>query len=79
MVKLACLFLSITLVLQVCAQNNISEARNYNEGEKVTVSGIVTNGDEFGIIRYFQDKTGGLAAYGEQVSSLKRGDSITIS
>ena len=58
-------------------QQKIKDIRNA-EGQEVTVSGIVTNGSEFGIIRYFQDETGGLAAYGEQVSSLKRGDSITI-
>jgi len=80
MVKRICLLIISTLVVtQLFAQSNIAEVRNYNEGEEVTVTGIVTNGDEFGIIRYLQDATGGLAAYGEKVSSLKRGDSITIS
>ena len=30
---------------------------------RVTVHGIVTTGAELGTIRYFQDETGGLAAY----------------
>lgn len=67
------LFLSFTL----SAQQNISDARR-NPGSEITVSGIVTNGNEFGIIRYFQDSSAGLAAYGEKTTAVHRGDSVTI-
>lgn len=56
----------------------ITEARALSEGIEVTVSGTVTNGGELGIIRYFQDQTGGIAAYGPDVESIERGDSITL-
>lgn len=69
--------LILFFVLKLSAQQNISDARR-NLGMEVTVSGIVTNGSEFGIIRYFQDETAGLAAYGDNVEGIKRGDSVTI-
>jgi len=69
--------LVLFFVIKLSAQQNIADARR-NLGMEVTVSGIVTNGSEFGIIRYFQDETAGLAAYGDIVEGIKRGDSITI-
>ena len=60
------------------AQNTILEARNMPEGTVVTVKGIATNGSELGIIRYFQDGTAGIAAYGSTVGIVNRGDSITV-
>lgn len=60
------------------AQNTILEARNMPVGSVVTVKGIVTNGAELGIIRYFQDNTAGIAAYGSATSVANRGDSVTI-
>jgi phosphatidylserine/phosphatidylglycerophosphate/cardiolipin synthase-like enzyme len=60
------------------AQSNIAAARLLGVGATVTVSGIVTNGSELGVIRYFQDNTGGLAAYDTQLSGLNRGDSVTL-
>nr|NQU89632.1 T9SS type A sorting domain-containing protein [Bacteroidota bacterium] len=60
------------------AQNTILEARQMPEGSIVTVKGIVTNGSELGIIRYFQDATAGIAAYGSMVGSTNRGDTITV-
>jgi len=65
------------LVWQAFAQQDIIDARNA-VGKEVTVSGIVTNGAELGNIRYFQDNTAGLAAYGSELSNVNRGDSITI-
>lgn len=73
----------------VAAQENIAAARALGEGAEVTVTGIVTNGDEFdspsGSIRYFQDGSGGIAAYASngadfnsQLSNIKRGDEVTI-
>ncbi|MEZ4936920.1 MAG: endonuclease, partial [Crocinitomicaceae bacterium] len=44
----------------------------------VTIRGLVQNGDELGPIRYIQDATGGLPAYGGILSSVNRGDSITV-
>ena len=60
------------------AQNTILEARGMPIGTVVTVTGIVTNGSELGIIRYFQDGTAGIAAYGSAISDVNRGDEITI-
>jgi phosphatidylserine/phosphatidylglycerophosphate/cardiolipin synthase-like enzyme len=59
-------------------QNTILEARQMGVGAVVTVTGIATNGSELGIIRYFQDETAGIAAYGSLVGSVNRGDIITV-
>lgn len=74
-------FLCFSLLVSTFACSQvipIEDARSKAEGTTVTVEGLVTNGDEFGIIRYFQDQTGGLAAYGSQASALQPGDSIRI-
>ena len=47
-------------------------------GSVITVKGIVTNGSELGSIRYLQDATAGIAAYGTSVANVKLGDSITV-
>lgn len=60
------------------AQNTILEARGMAAGTVVTVKGIATNGSELGIIRYMQDGTAGIAAYGASVGVVNRGDSITV-
>lgn len=60
------------------AQNTILEARGMAAGTVVTVKGIATNGSELGIIRYFQDNTAGIAAYGSALGVVNRGDSITV-
>lgn len=57
---------------------SISTARSQPSGTVVTVKGIVTNGSELGPIRYMQDNTGGISVYDSQLSSVKRGDSITV-
>ena len=59
-------------------QNTILEARQMGVGAVVTVTGIATNGPELGIIRYFQDNTAGIAAYGSMIGTVNRGDSITV-
>ena len=62
----------------------ISSARLQPLGSTVTVRGVVTNGAELGKIRYFQDGTGGMAAYpgsgsaGGFEGSVTRGDSVEI-
>ena len=60
------------------AQNTILEARNMAVGSEVTVKGIVTNGAEFGVIRYLQDNTAGIAAYGSATMEANRGDSVSV-
>jgi phosphatidylserine/phosphatidylglycerophosphate/cardiolipin synthase-like enzyme len=60
------------------AQNTILEARGMAIGTTVTVKGIATNGTEMDPIRYFQDTTAGIAAYGSKVTGVQRGDSITV-
>ncbi len=73
---LAVIFLGSLGIIR--AQETISAARALPVGTVVTVKGIVTNGPELGIIRYFQDNTAGIAAYGSITSSAQRGDSVTI-
>jgi len=60
------------------SQSTILEAREMGPGAVITVTGIATNGSELGIIRYFQDETAGIAAYGSAMSSVNRGDEITV-
>lgn len=57
---------------------SISSARSTSLGQIVTVSGVVTNGSELGALRYLQDGTAGIAAYGGSVSGINRYDSITV-
>lgn len=59
-------------------QTNIADARGYTAGQTVTVSGVATNGSELGSIRYMQDGSAGIAAYGSTLSSVQRYDSITV-
>jgi phosphatidylserine/phosphatidylglycerophosphate/cardiolipin synthase-like enzyme len=68
-----CLF--ITSNAQVIS---ISAARSAAPGTQVTVRGLVTNGAELGVIRYFQDATAGLAAYSPSMANVKAGDSIEV-
>lgn len=63
--------------LTVFGQANIAEARTMGIGQTVTVSGVVTNGSELGSIRYIQDGTAAIPAYGSNLNSVQRGDSIT--
>lgn len=60
------------------AQTTILQARGMAAGTVVTVKGIALNGSELGIIRYMQDNTAGIAAYGALTSPVQRGDSITV-
>ena len=56
---------------------SIADIRNLGIGQTVTVSGVVTNGSELGNIRYIQDGTAAIPAFGNNLSSVQRGDSIT--
>ena len=63
----------------VIAQVDIATARNQGIGANVTITGVVTNGDELGVIRYIQDNTAGMALYDASLSSFQRGDEVTVS
>ena len=76
--KLLTTFLFVFAFLQSIAQQNIADVRKLSEGETVTITGILTNGNELGLIRYIQDKTAGLAIYDDKLNNVKRGDSITV-
>ena len=60
------------------AQSDIADARNYAIGQTVTVRGIAMNGSELGTIRYIQDGTGAIPAYGSILNSVQRGDSVEV-
>lgn len=67
------------LTSSLYAQEDISDARNnYAVGQTVTVRGVATNGSELGSIRYLQDASGAIAAYGSSLSGVGRGDSISV-
>ena len=54
---LAASFVAFTSV----AQENILDMReNYNIGQTVTVTGVVTSDDNLGSVRYLQDATAGI-------------------
>lgn len=57
---------------------SISEARSKALGTVVTVSGIASNGAEFGVIRFIQDPTGGIAIYDNALTDIERGDSVIV-
>jgi len=80
LVRLAVLLALLGATLPAWAQPiPISQARSRALGTSVTITGVVTNGSELGSIRYLQDSTGALAAYGaSQVSNISRGDSIVV-
>lgn len=73
-------FLSASLV----AQDNILDVRqNYNIGQIVTVTGVVTSDDNLGSVRYLQDTTAGIALYpGQDWSAWEAtpqiGDSLSV-
>lgn len=77
MIKYFLPVIAVFIGLNAISQQSIENARS-KVGQEITVSGIVTNGEELGVIRYFQDETAGLSAYGNAGTVLQRGDSATI-
>ncbi|MFT6921533.1 MAG: NADH:ubiquinone oxidoreductase subunit [Crocinitomicaceae bacterium] len=65
-------------VATLSAQTDIANARTFGIGQTVAITGVATNGGELGPIRYMQDGTAGLAAYGGPIGTVNRGDSITV-
>jgi hypothetical protein len=58
------LFAALFIGFSASAQTDILDARtNYDLDEEVTITGIVTSGEEFGSVRYIQDATAGMAIY----------------
>ncbi|MFM7079514.1 MAG: DUF5689 domain-containing protein, partial [Bacteroidota bacterium] len=53
-------------------------ARALPVGSVCTVNGTVTSGSEFGTIRYIQDGTGGIGLFSTSLTSLQRGDNVTV-
>lgn len=76
--KKVLVIISALLSLSATGQTSIYEARQSGTGATVTVSGIVTTGDEFGTIRYIQDSTAGIAVYSNSLSSTEPGQNITV-
>ena len=69
-----------TLMSVVSFAQDIATARSQGVGATVTITGIVTNGDELGPIRYIEDTTAGLALYDPTaLSGVVRGDEVTVS
>lgn len=82
--KLTLAFMATTMTTIAVAQDNILDAReNYNIGDVVTVTGVVTSDDNLGSVRYLQDATAGIALYpGADWSSWEAtpqiGDSLSV-
>ncbi len=74
---------SLLLASFISAQDDILDVReNYNVGDVVTVTGVITNGAELGSVRYIQDGNAGIALYpGDDWSAFfdpERGDELTV-
>ena len=76
MYKLILSIITLLLTTSLIGQT-IADARNQAIGQTVTITGVATNGAELGNIRYIQDASAALPAYGSNLSSVQRGDSIT--
>ncbi|MGZ5280983.1 MAG: hypothetical protein ACXWEY_01785, partial [Bacteroidia bacterium] len=75
------LYLSVFFLLfasKAFSQTTVSQARSQSLGTKATVKGIALNSSELGLIRYIQDNTGAIAAYGNALSAVKTGDSVQV-
>ena len=73
----------LIFIYLICASiiqsQNISNARTQPLGTSVTVTGVVTNGDELGPIRYIEDASAGIALYDPTpLSGVLRGQEVTV-
>lgn len=72
-------FILVTLLSIGSFSQDIATARLQGIGATVTITGVVSNGDELGPIRYIEDATAGMALYDPAVlGSVVRGDEITV-
>ena len=79
MKKRILLMSAVLLSLAGFAQTDIATARAQGVDSTVTITGVVTNGDELGLIRYIEDATGGLALYDlTTLIGVVRGDEVTV-
>ena len=79
MKKTTIFILSTLLSYTAFSQANIAAARAMGVGSTVTITGIVTNGDELGPIRYIEDATAGMALYDPAVlGAVVRGEEVTV-
>ena len=82
--KLTLAFAASLAAFTSMAQENILDMReNYNIGQTVTVTGVVTSDDNLGSVRYLQDTTAGIALYPGQDWSAwdatpQIGDSLSV-
>jgi len=77
--KITILIFTTLLSVVGFAQMDITTARAQGVGSTVTITGVVTNGDELGPIRYIEDATAGLALYDPAVlTAVLRGDELTV-
>ena len=80
MKKITTLIIATIFSVVGFAQTDIATARTQGVGATVTITGIVTNGDELGPIRYIEDATAGLALYDPTILiGVVRGDEVTVS
>ena len=71
--------LIVALLSLVGFAQDIATARLQGIGAIVIITGVVSNGDELGPIRYIEDATAGMALYDPAVlGSVVRGDEITV-
>ena len=79
MKKRVLLISAVLLSVVGFTQTDIATARLQGIGASVTITGIVTNGDELGVIRYIEDATAGLALYDPSaLAGVSRGDEVTV-
>ncbi len=83
-VRLFLATVSLVAAGTVLSQDNILDVRNnYNVGDVVTVTGVVTSDGNLGSVRYLQDATAGIALYpgadwSEWDDEPAIGDSLTV-
>ncbi|MGB0423053.1 MAG: phospholipase D-like domain-containing protein [Flavobacteriales bacterium] len=83
MKKVVFILFAFAMSVQAIAQMNIQDARtNYDIDDTVTVTGIVTNDESLGSVRYIQDLTAGIAIYPgnswDGFTEPQIGDEITV-
>ena len=77
--KKTTIFILSSLLSIVSFSQDIATARAQGVGATVSITGVVTNGDELGPIRYIEDGTGGLGLYDPTaLAGVLRGDEITV-
>jgi phosphatidylserine/phosphatidylglycerophosphate/cardiolipin synthase-like enzyme/DNA/RNA endonuclease YhcR with UshA esterase domain len=78
MKKYTILFLVFFLYVSNVFALTIMQIRKAGPGLVQTVNGTSLNGAEFGTLRYIWDGTGAVAVYGAQMSTVNKGDSISV-